>query len=335
MKATTLSPGEIHQHIRVLEHYTLEDVIKRKSTRELITIGRSASVEEALKVLADNKVLSLPIRDGINFTGIMNIMDLVLFICFGSHFSEETNVTPTVLDTHASFNTPISVVTGLSEESKQTWMFDKTSKLPDAMEPFSLGIHRVLVPNDKVTERPGLVESMRSESGATLLTQTDFIDFLCLQADKLGPIVNYSIGQLSLASEENTTRLLTITPRHMALDGFRKIGIREINAVAIVNDNDKIIGNLSSSDLRGITRYTLGRLFLPVMDFLGEMHGGKVPTPVTCSLNTSLLDIMNLVHKFRVHRVWIVHEDGRLIDVVTLSDILRKFSRFDSFPRQA
>jgi CBS domain-containing protein len=158
---------------------------------------------------------------------------------------------------------------------------------------------------------------------------------LCSMPAKLGRIVNCSVGQLALASKGNTDRLLTITPRHMALEGFRKIGMREINAVAIVDDSDTVVGNLSSSDLRGITRFTLGRLFMPVLDFLKEMHGGKVPKPLTCRMETPLLEVLNMVHTSRVHRVWVVDDGGQLLDVITLSDMLRKFSRFDSFPRPA
>jgi 5'-AMP-activated protein kinase regulatory gamma subunit len=323
---------EMQQHVRKLERYTLDDVVKQKPRQNLISIDRSASVEEALKILAEHRILSLPIHDEARFIGIVNIMDLVLFICFGSHFSD-ADVTPTVLDTNASFNTPISVVTGLSEESKQTWMFDRESKLPDIMEPFSLGIHRVLVPSNKTSRQPDVTEAIMIENEAILLTQTDLVNFLYRRVDELGPMVKRTIGELSLASDENTTRLLTISPHHVALEGFRKIGIREITAVAVTDDTDKVIGTLSSSDLRGITRYSLGRLFLPVMDFLKEMHSGHVPKPITCTLDMPLIELMKLVCNHRLHRVWVVHEDGRLLDVVTLSDILRKFSRFSFFPR--
>jgi hypothetical protein len=66
---------------------------------------------------------------------------------------------------------------------------------------------------------------------------------------------------------------VTINWKERALDGFMKIQRNFISAVAIVDDDGKLIGTLSASDLRGIDGHRLKLMLLPALDFLKEMGG--------------------------------------------------------------
>lgn len=58
--------------------------------------------------------------------------------------------------------------------------------------------------------------------------------------------------------------------------------------------------------------------------------GRKATEPITCTSDASLKDIMAIVLKQHVHRVWIIDEQKKPIGVVTLTDIIHAITKFVS-----
>lgn len=94
-----------------------------------------------------------------------------------------------------------------------------------------------------------------------------------------------------------------------------------VNAIALINENGKIVDQISVTDLRSVTsKGTLDDLLLPATTYL-ELVRGKTADLVTCSLDTKVTEIVELLVSKGVHRVWIV-EDDKVVGVVSCSDII-------------
>jgi hypothetical protein len=61
---------------------------------------------------------------------------------------------------------------------------------------------------------------------------------------------------------------MTIKSSNSALQGFRSIYHKRVNAVAIVCEKGSLIGTLSASDVRTITAHNASDVLLPVLKFL-------------------------------------------------------------------
>ena len=83
-----------------------------------------------------------------------------------------------------------------------------------------------------------------------------------------------------------------------------------LQGIPIVNHNGEVVGNLSASDMRGVTLENLKSISLPVYEFLEKM--GRKPEDVvkvdqirTLSLNESLDSAMEKILKLQIHRLWV------------------------------
>jgi CBS domain-containing protein len=156
-----------------------------------------------------------------------------------------------------------------------------------------------------------------------------------------------------------TERLRYLTPSSTALAGFQSMHppyaassqTGDVTALPIVNPaNFSLLSTLSASDLRPVTMERAHLLALPVMDFLRELwllkgkevskegevrkdreEEQRVPYifQVVSKGDASLGRVMREMVEDEVHRSWVVDELGRVVGVVTLSDVIGKLSPFD------
>lgn len=96
----------------------------------------------------------------------------------------------------------------------------------------------------------------------------------------------------------------------------------------------KLVGTFSATDIRGCPIAALQPwLQLNVIDFTSKVlenpsYGAPdlVNSPrllVTCRLDSLLTDVIDKVVTTHVHRVWVTNDDGALIGLVSLTDIIR------------
>uniref|UniRef100_A0A7S4DLU4 CBS domain-containing protein n=2 Tax=Lotharella globosa TaxID=91324 RepID=A0A7S4DLU4_9EUKA len=102
----------------------------------------------------------------------------------------------------------------------------------------------------------------------------------------------------------------------------------DLSALPILDSKSHVIGTISQSDLRGIKTENLHELLLPVFTFCEKRAGKKISVQVTVTPETTLGEAICKVVDARVHRAWIV-DGGRLAGVLSLTDILSRFSTVD------
>jgi len=133
----------------------------------------------------------------------------------------------------------------------------------------------------------------------------------------LRAIVEQTIDERRLVEK---TPLISVNLNQTALEGFYAIYKHNVSAVAVVNSDETLFGNLSASDLRGMTGDRINTIYEPVERYL-QIRPGRIVTPITATRNATVGEVMDLVVKNKIHRVWIVDEVYVPIGVVTLSDI--------------
>jgi len=273
------------------------------------TAQSTESIETVLTKLRVHGLLSLPVMGENNqLLGIVSIMDLLVFLAWGPYFEEGE------LDTHkvtslTNVHRPITDVMGLSAEGRKLWVVEPTLRLSKLVEPFSSGIHRVLVPQ---------MDDGR-KTAYRVLSQSDVVAYIYKHKKEVEHIVRLTLNEIGFKVKP----VVSITSDTPALEGFKSMSLDKVPAVAVV-ENNKLIANLSASDLRSINPDHLKKVVAPVKEFLLTLHGSIRP-PLTISLESTLDQAMELLVNEEVHRLWIVNDNETPVGCFSLTDVIRVF----------
>jgi len=251
----------------------------------------------------------------------------------------------------ALFEEPISTYIGAAS-SEEIWSLSAESTLEQALEVFSRGVSRLLVQDSafaETTSTGGAAVKLKT----SLLTQIDVIHFLHNNTDTLAGFVRLPLWKVGLANPPPSVEaenfgadppglrpvfcqeLQTVTPATSALQALKDIhGWKNWHdhAVPIVDEQGKLLGTLSASDLRGLTRESWPYLVLPVLEFLKVMNSDspvdvdreRMQIEVTATHNIAYL--LSTVARSGVHRIWLVDQKEKLLGVINLSNILSRFA---------
>lgn len=146
------------------------------------------------------------------------------------------------------------------------------------------------------------------------------------------------------AADVMTPNVITVTPDSEVREIASLLVEHGISAVPVVDADNRVLGIVSEGDLirrvesdNGEPRSWWLRLFSghSAVDYV-KSHGRKAreimtPDPLTVSEDEPLHQIASLLEKHRIKRVPVVR-DGRLVGIVSRSNLLRGFSVADSAP---
>jgi CBS domain-containing protein len=319
---------------RFLEEAKLSEVVANKP--ELVWVEPSATIASVCEKLRLHNILSLPVysRETNDFVGITNVADIALFIAWGSvdvvrskqsKEGSEPMADVERLEPRLGFADRPIVEVFISDETSFFRVFDASDSLYGVLEPFSKGYHRALV---KLTPQASKPEDYR------LLTQTDIVRFLMTNYARLDwSLLSQTVAEAGLVQGRKNLLCVTEDESLNVLQAFRRMTQRDMNCIGICDKHTgRLVCNLSASDLRGMAPDRLNMLLLPVRDYMTAMYGEtfcQKVYPVTCSPDTKLADVMASVMARKVHRVWVVNEAEQPVGLISLSDIICKFSPYD------
>jgi len=279
--------------------------------------------------MKEKNIISLPVYDSEarQFVGIVDVLDLVRFTALG--FFEDQVFKDNLFEKFEFDIKTVGEVVEMSTRAKEIIVLKQSDTLARAMECLGTQCHRLLVEKT--------IHLYRSDEWTTglvwrVLSQTDIVKYLHANLNKLGKyqenLIATPINKLHLGHPIGKEVITANNDTERAVDGFLKMFNDIINAVAIVDSTGKIRGNLSASDLRGMTSDSLKFVKKAPLEFLQAMSGHKPSEPITCTPETPLKNIMDIVLKQHVHRVWVVDEQKKPIGVVTLTDVIHAITKF-------
>jgi CBS domain-containing protein len=312
----------------------------------VVTINKDATITEAFEKLIKHKILSIPVLDKSGeAVSIFSMLDLVNH--FVNEFDEEEikclNTTKTYdyffhyADLKEKKQEIASERVGqvLQKELKEietldpVYMVDDDSDLLDAVKILTDSkSHRVLVYNHPTGKLTGLI------------TQSRLLEFIGTMSNCLDE-AHKTIQQLNLG----TRQVVSVNEKSMAISAFRLMREKRVSAVAVVNDEGVLVGNISVNDLK-LVGYNLSYftyLSRSVREYLMWISSSEIqqsphmirnqlllqqqkketdPIVVTCTKDNTLYFVIKTLNYYRVHRMYLVDESRRPIGVISIHDVL-------------
>eukprot|EP00697_Spironema_sp_BW2_P003187 gnl/Spiro4/14263_TR7671_c0_g1_i1.p1 gnl/Spiro4/14263_TR7671_c0_g1~~gnl/Spiro4/14263_TR7671_c0_g1_i1.p1 ORF type:complete len:372 (-),score=112.03 gnl/Spiro4/14263_TR7671_c0_g1_i1:4-1089(-) len=333
---TTTSPDHGHaekrQRSAVDEEHPLcrlkvRDIVHQK--RGLAELDETATVDQALQLMHDFSITCVPIftlhpgrwlaaggteilSSGKKYIGLVTLYDVVTFLVL---HHKEGNV---------GHHRAVDLI-GSSLEGQSLFSVHETDSLRRALELLCKRMHRVLVqPEDP-------------QHPIRILSQTDVVVFLNTHASLFPVLERTTVPGHRPDLLLQPAHFVSISADMNTLEAFQRLRTEGVMAAPVLNAAGKIVGTLSSSDLRNVVWRARGStapgtqvvsLDNPVFACLLEhtvssfLSALEVRPAVTLPRSATLLDAVRRVAETKVHRIWIVDAEDHVVDVVSLSDII-------------
>eukprot|EP01126_Amoeba_proteus_P031262 TRINITY_DN3071_c0_g1_i4.p1 TRINITY_DN3071_c0_g1~~TRINITY_DN3071_c0_g1_i4.p1 ORF type:complete len:328 (+),score=35.79 TRINITY_DN3071_c0_g1_i4:128-1111(+) len=317
---------------RLLEflHKTLvQDVTNLKGPQRIVEVTTTQTLREVLQVLSTNKILSVPVRDELDreYVGFIDVLDVVTKVLLT--YSEGEDVVQmqwsawcqdidTLTHRGEDFGNTLAInVLNLSKSDK--WCPVDNGTLFQLVEVFAQGIHRVpiLSPHGAIT---------------SIISQSDVLSVLhkLRREEKLfSELENKTLIQLGIGKAES---VVTMSINAQAIHAFWCLYFNKVSAVAIVDPQGRLLGNISASDIRGIGgARRFSTLLLPIGEFC-QLEGPDFVRPaIHCTQNSTLGFVIEKLVSNRIHRIWVV-EDKKPIGLVSLTDVMKLLVKLEPPP---
>jgi len=293
-----------------LQQNEVRNFVTKTPSDAMIMIEANKPVEEAIKILSENKILSLPVIDPTT-KQILGLVDMLDIVCHVVSVVPDSSLLKGLdyksLDSigKAITKEPIMNIIDKSGRNPFTPIHENSPSSIAALL-LATGIHRVPIYNSE-----GEIVSMLSQSDVIRLVNAwlplgDMKQISTKKAKDLG------LGIKSVISINQSECVL------MALSLISKHGV---SAVAVVTDDGKLAGNFSVSDLRGISMSSWSEFMLPITNYL-EKYGRDSLKPIHVFAEVTLAQAMNEIVKSKVHRVWVVDTALKPVSVISMTDIM-------------
>ena len=110
----------------------------------------------------------------------------------------------------------------------------------------------------------------------------------------------------------------TARPEDTVQEIANRLAQRKIGAIVVVGENGKVTGIISERDLiRAIAKDGANALHVPVHEIMTR-------DVVTCAVTTSIDEIMETMTLGRFRHVPVTDDDGALIGIVSIGDIVKQ-----------
>jgi len=289
-----------------------------KGPRGLVTVHDGDTLATALRAMNENMINSVPILDsGGRVLGIVDNEDIVHYFLDQMQEIEEF-VTMSTSST-SSINEALEGVT-LREmvdfsHGDPLLTGDAKTSLMSLIKFFASGLcHRCVV---------------YTPDGISICSQMDVIHFLAKKLsenkDLMSTIDNAYLSEW-LRNRSTSYETILINQRQCVYHAFQLMNEKSVSAVGVVNDDGKLVGNLSLSDVSSLSLAMISEFNLSVKEYLDKFSPASL-FPVTIEISaTTVLDAISIISEIGVHRLWIV--DSRLVEfvpeaIVTITDLLR------------
>jgi len=308
--------------VKLLQTTLIRQILPAKRD-QILELDSNTTVSQAIKVLAGNNILSMPVwdkNDGV-YLGFLDYLDILNFAI--NMYTEGIQVNETQ---YGAYCTDINILQhrGVRFGIKPVKEIINASKKDEFIPVYAHGTIYQLIEGvfyKGIHRVPVLDENNKIVS---IVTQSEVLNFLAKHMDiVVSDLGNISVDQLHLG----TKNVIAMSTNAQAIHAFYLMYTHKVSAVAIVSPSGSLVANLSASDIRGLEQQHFESLLLPVTQYIINQRG-KPKAPITCTINTDFQTVLMKMILFRIHRIWIVDEDDRPIGVISQTDVMKKLSEF-------
>ena len=124
--------------------------------------------------------------------------------------------------------------------------------------------------------------------------------------------------------------VVAISPSASLQDARRLMRGRNVRQLPVTAEDNKLVGVLSDRDIREAmlpVRLLPGSSEQEMEKMLASTFVEKVMTRkvITATVNDSLEDAITLLHDFRVNSLPVLDDEGRVVGIITRTDVLKAF----------
>ncbi|KAF8237798.1 CBS-domain-containing protein [Tricholoma matsutake] len=298
----------------------------------LIVLDTKLNVKKALQCLLLNGVVSAPLwnSEKSKFAGMLTVLDIIHLIQYYYHTasfdSAATDVETFRLESLRDIEKELGVAQPpLLREHPSSTLYDAAKLL------IQTHARRLpLLDNDTETGHEIIV---------SVLTQYRLLKFISINCHKEIQQLHLSLRKLKIGTYVSSSSLsdpyhpiATASLNTPVFDVVHMFSERSISAVPIIDEDGIVVNMYETVDV--ITLVRLGAyqsLGLTIYEAL-KQRSPDFPGVVICTASDSLGTLLQLIKKRRVHRLVVVEGEeeekrggkkGRLLGIITLSDVLR------------
>jgi CBS domain-containing protein len=288
-------------------------------------VGDFQTIERALSRINAHEIRSLPVvnKDKI-VIGVVDVMDLTRSITESLKTMGDIQPKPYDSGKMRERNDFMGKTVGslLTPEKKKTFVAANHLSLLLTVEYLvRTGQERFLIVDRDVLGNVHEQEQPE-EFLDGIVTQSDCIKFLAENITLLRqePLFQKTLSELGLGNRKP----YIISHKEQAAKAFIEMTDKGFDSAAIVDDNGRLMAVISASDLKGLTRRNCVVLTENVENFLNrDWKRGWWVRPLTVDLSDPLFFVVLQFVSSKVHRMYIVDDDGLPIGEVNHLDILQ------------
>lgn len=285
--------GSISSKVTACRRFLLETALSQlKQPQQLLILRDTATVEQALKMLARHKILAAPVvlaseyspeaqwpcdvgaNDILGFVDIRDILSSFLHDIRADELIRMKLLQRMRLLEERGQAFAASQIKNLKQLGGDGDFLHITQAkvclmelvLYGLLDPQRRAMHAGEFVND-VVHRVALFDAAGRITN--IISQTDILRFMLKHKEKLGDILDLTVAGLGFVGK----KVEAVHPEMSALEAMNLMNKKKISALVVVDGNKKVIGNFSISDMRTIMSEHFGALSLPVGEFLALEHG--------------------------------------------------------------
>jgi CBS domain-containing protein len=295
------------------------------SNFQLIRVTTAQKAPDVLRILREKQIHAVPVYDEqeqryIGFISMLDIVDAVSYLSKSQTQLEnivqhKLNIYQFIEKEFEIFsNQPLTEFVDLSDCNPWNPVRD-TDHLSKVAELFGadINLHRVPVINHE-----GNVVG--------IITQSMFINFIVENMTRVpDTVLNKPISEFS---QLKFGEVQCIHFKDKALEAFQLMGKKEISGIAVVDNEGKLVGCISVSDLKGsqIDHNLFADLYKPIDQYLlayrQDFQRDKSLNPIWCTENVALREVLMSVSKNKVHRMIVVDIENKPICMLSLCQLI-------------
>ncbi|XP_077515480.1 5'-AMP-activated protein kinase subunit gamma-1-like isoform X6 [Amblyomma americanum] len=289
--------------VKFFKYYRCYDLIPVSA--KLVVFDTELLVKKAFFALVSNGVRAAPLWDSAKqeFIGMLTITDFIYIL-------------------RNYYKSPLVRMDELEEQKIKTWrkVLNDTSRPlvhigPDA----SLCDAITTLIHNKVHRLP--VIDPQTGNVLYVLTHKRILRFLFLYYYELPhpSYLDHTLRVLKIGTYENIATTKPSTPLIVALNQFIK---RRVSALPVVNDQGKVVDIYAKFDVINLAaEKTYNNLDITIKKAL-EHRDQYFEGVLKCTLDDTLMAVMERIVKAEVHRLVVVDEEDHVVGIISLSDIL-------------
>jgi len=314
-----------------IDTHNINDLIKERNDSTLVDAEENETIQTIYNKYIEYNLRCIPIyriENGVkNYTGYITLLDLIpgdILKTIKEKCQDNNADIDEVVDSLDYFKQPIKNF--LKEINLELKIISSSTSIRELIKILSKYNHHCLVKDDN--------------NAYEIVTQYDLIQYLFNNIEKIDDeLLDQQAGYIfGLALKKHlchvegrvepdyfkdikTPEFVKMNYKKTALEGFLLMLEKNVECVAITDDDDLAISVLTSGNVRGLNPDALKEVVKPILPFLKSALD-NVPEPHTCTENYTIIQLIKKLMHYQTRRLIVVDKDGLPIGIVSMSDIV-------------